>query len=120
MDHTIFSILTLHYSDQVKTSIPVRVKRSHAVTDHHYENTPAPKQYYACTDRSIGAAIIFDQEKAKNLIKDSKNLQAFSSLDDAEDFIMERNPEILLRRIQNLEEEKNELAKRNESLKNKL
>jgi len=33
---------------------------------------------------------------------------------------MERNPEILLRRIENLEEEKNELAKRNESLKNKL
>ena len=33
---------------------------------------------------------------------------------------MERNPEILIRRIENLEEEKNELTKRNESLKNKI
>ena len=88
--------------------------------DNQRENATALNQYYACTDRSIGAAILFDHEKAKDHIKDSKNLQAFSSLDDAEDFIMERNPEILLRRIQNLEEEKNELAKRNKSLENKL
>ena len=88
--------------------------------DNQRENPTALKQYYACTDRSIGAAILFDQGKVKNHIEDSKNLQAFSSLDDAEDFIMERNPEILLRRIQNLEQENNELAKRNKSLENKL
>ena len=91
-----------------------------ARNDNQRENATALNQYYACTDRSIGAAILFDQEKVKNHIEDSKNLQAFSSLDDAEDFIMERNPEILLRRIENLEEEKNELAKRNESLKNQI
>ena len=88
--------------------------------DRQRQNATAPKQYYACTDSSIGAAILFDQEKVKDHIKDSKNLQAFSSLDDAEDFIMERNPETLLRRIENLEGEKNELLKRNELLKNKL
>lgn len=91
-----------------------------ARNDNQRENATALKQYYACPDTSIGAAILFDHEKAKNHIKDSKNLQASSSLVDVEDFIMERNSEILLRRIQNLEEEKNELAKRNESLKNKL
>ena len=88
--------------------------------DNQRENPTALKQYYACTDASIGAAILFDHEKVKDYIKDSKNVQVFSSLDDAEDFIMERNPEILLRRIENLEEEKNELAKRNESLKNQI
>ena len=91
-----------------------------ARNDNQRENVTAFNQYYACTDRSIGAAILFDQEKVKDYIKDPKNLQAFSSLDDAEDFIMERNPEILLRRIQNLEEENNKLAKRNKSLEYKL
>ena len=43
----------------------------------------------------------------------SNNLQEFSTLDDAEDFIMKRNPDYLLRRIENLEEENNKRQKQN-------
>ena len=96
-----------------------------------FEKSTAQRRYYACTDNSIGGAILFDKGKIKNHISESSNLREFSNLDDAEDFVMKRNPDILLRRIENLEEENNKLTvkmekenlektRRIESLKSKI
>ena len=65
----------------------------------------------------IGPAILFDPEKFKDHITDPEDLQVFSDLDEAKDFIMKKDKDkkTLRRRAENLE-----IAERNESHQNDI
>ena len=69
------------------------------------------KRSRAMTDE--GDYIQYDPAKCMNYRQDSSNLREFSALDDAEEFVREMNPENMLRRIENLEEQIVQMKKEN-------